>query len=128
MGIGVLSNGRWAVDGTSIYTPGTETQITHESIQSDDTGRTEDGVMHIDWVRRNMVKVFMQWKYLTGDEVAFLEGLIQGKEFTLTYYDKGSTRTANVYVSNMTYTKVTDAKYSSEGGLYSDITANAIEI
>jgi len=84
--------------------------------------------MHIDWVRTNMVKVSMVWKYLTGSEVATLESLMQGKEFTLTYFDKGSAHTANVYVSTLSYKKVTDALYTSEGGLYQDITANAIEI
>lgn len=127
MGIGILDE-RWAVNGTPIFTPAPSTQISHESIQSSDTGRTEDGVMHIDWVRTNMVKVNMQWSYLTGSEVAYLEELMQGKEFTLTYFDKGSTYTADVYVSNMSYTKKSDALYTDEGGLYSSITANAIEI
>lgn len=127
MGIGILDD-RWAVNGTPIYTPSPSTQISHESIQSSDTGRTEDGVMHIDWVRTNMVKVNMQWNYLTGKEVERLENLMQGKEFALTYFDKGSTHTANVYVSNINYVKKSDALYTSEGGLYSNITANAIEI
>lgn len=129
MSIGVLAqNGGWAVDGTAIYVPAPNTQVSHESIQSADTGRTEDGVMHIDWVRTNMVKVSMVWKYLTGNEVATLESLMQGKEFTLSYLDKGSVHTASVYVSTLSYKKVTDALYTSEGGLYQDITANAIEI
>jgi len=129
MSIGVLAqNGGWAVDGTAIYVPSPNTSVSHESIQSADTGRTEDGVMHIDWVRTNMVKVSMAWKYLTGSEVAYLENLMQGKEFTLSYYDKGSVHTASVYVSNLSYKKVTDAMYTGEGGLYQDIAANAIEI
>ena len=128
MGIGVLSSGRWKVNSTPIYTPSSGVQIEHESIQSADTGRTEDGVMRIDWVRTNIVKVHLAWKYLTGQEVAFLESLMQGEEFTLTYYDKGSVRTAEVYVSNMSYRKVTDALYTAEGGLYSDITVNAIQL
>ena len=127
MGIGILDD-RWAVNGTPIYTPSSSIQISHESIQSSDTGRTEDGVMHIDWVRTNMVKVNMAWSHLTGKEVAFLEQLMQGKEFTLTYFDKGARHTASVYVSKVTYKKVTDALYASEGGLYSDIAIDAIEI
>lgn len=128
MGIGKMSGGEWAVNGTPIYIPAPNTQIDHESIQSADTGRTEDGMMHIDWVRTNMVKVNMTWSHLTGKEVAYLEQLMQGKEFTLTYFDKGSRHTASVYVSKVTYKKVTDALYASEGGLYSDIAINAIEI
>ena len=128
MSIGKMSDGRWAVNGTPIYTPAPSTQIDHESIQSADTGRTEDGTMHIDWVRTNMVKVNMTWSHLTGREVAYLEQLMMGREFTLTYFDKGARHTASVYVSKVTYKKVTDALYASEGGLYSDIAINAIEI
>lgn len=129
MGIGIMdTNGRWAADGTPFYVPAGGTEVDHESIQSADTGRTEDGVMHIDWVRRNMVKVSMKWLYLTGKEVALLEDLMQGKEFTLTYFDKGSAHTANVYVSTIKYQKESDALYASEGGLYSNIAINAIEI
>lgn len=128
MSIGKMSDGRWAVNGTPIYTPAPSTQIDHESIQSADTGRTEDGTMHIDWVRTNMVKVNMTWSHLTGREVAYLEQLMMGREFILTYFDKGARHTASVYVSKVTYKKVTDALYASEGGLYSDIAINAIEI
>lgn len=129
MGIGIMdTQGRWAVNGTPFYIPAPGTQVAHESIQSADTGRTEDGVMHIDWVRTNMVKVSMQWTHLTGKEVALLESLMQGKEFTLTYFDKGSAQTANVYVSTVNYKKESDMLYADEGGLYSSIAINAIEI
>lgn len=128
MSIGKINGSRWAVNGTPFYEPSTGIQIDHESIQSADSGRTEDGVMHIDWVRTNMVKVNMTWSHLTGQEVARLEQLMMGKEFTLTYFDKGATHSAHVYVSKVTYKKVTDALYANEGGLYSDIAINAIEI
>ena len=129
MKIGILdTNGRWAVNGTPIYVPSPGTTVAHESIQSSDTGRTEDGVMHIDWVRTNMVKVSMTWGYLTGKEVKHLEDLMQGKEFTLTYFDKGSVCIASVYVSTLSYKKENDALYENDGGLYSNVSANAIEI
>lgn len=129
MKIGILdTEGRWAANGSPLYIPSPGVSISHESIQSSDTGRTEDGVMHIDWVRTNMVKVGLSWKYLTGKEVARLEKLMQGKEFTLTYFDKGSTHDVRVYVSTLSYTKENDALYEADGGLYSNISANAIEI
>lgn len=127
MAIGKTSK-HWAVNGSAIPEPSPGTNISHESIQSADTGRTEDGKMHIDWVRRNMVKVSMKWNYLSGNEVSRLESLMQGKEFTLSYFDKGSTQTALVYVSTLSYEKSSDAIYKDEGGLYSNISANAIEI
>lgn len=129
MGVGKLSNGEWAVNGTPIYSPASGgTKIDHESIQGKDTDRTEDGVMHIDWVRTDVVKVNMTWKYLTGNEVANLKSLMQGKEFTLTFVDCGRTASARVYVSNIHYGSYSEKMYPREGGLYSDISANAIEI
>lgn len=129
MNIGILdTKGRWAVNGTPIYIPSPGTTMAHESIQSSDTGRTEDGVMHIDWVRTNMIKTGLNWKYLTGKEVKYLEDLMQGKEFTLTYFDKGYVCTASVYVSTFTYKKESDVLYEEDGGLYSNISANGIEI
>lgn len=129
MGMGILdTTGHWGVNGTPIYIPSYNMQIDHESIQGSDSGRTEDGYMHIDWVRTNLVKVFLKWQYLTGREVEYLENLMQGKEFTLTYFDKGSVHTAKVYCTKLSYTKYSDALYVSEGGLYSNISADAIEL
>lgn len=129
MGIGIMDTaGHWKVNNTPFYIPGRNMKIDHESIQASDSGRTEDGYMHIDWVRTNLIKTFLKWSYLTGNEVEYLENLMQGKEFTLTYYDKGKVHTADVYVSKLTYTKYSDALYANEGGLYTDIAADAIEL
>lgn len=128
MNIGILSDGSWAVDGTPIYVPSPGTKIDHESIQSADTGRTEDGYMHIDWIRRDMVKVSMNWKYLTGNELSDLVSLMQGKEFTLTYFDMGHKHTAKVYCSKVSATKEADELYVPDGGLYSSVSANCIEL
>ena len=102
--------------------------VLHTSISSDDSGRTEDGVMHNTWVRPNMIKVSMNWSYLTGEEVEFLIDLMQGKEFTLRYKEFGRVKSAYVYVAEVNYTQVADAGYEAEGGLCQGISANAIQI
>ena len=127
MGIGRLSN-KWKVGNTPIYEPSPSTSVLHTSISSVDSGRTEDGYMHNTWVRTNIVKVNMVWKYLTGKEVETLIGLMQGKEFTLTFDEYGTTQTAEVYVAEITYTKLFDAGYASDGGLCENISANAVEL
>lgn len=130
MAIGILDDGNsWAVDTHPLYVPSyNNLKIDHESIQGADTGRTEDGIMHIDWVRRDVVKVYLYWGHLTGNEVAYLQGLLQGKEFTLKYVDSGSVKTAYCYCSKVSFTRVSSNQYSLEGGLCSDIEAHCIEM
>lgn len=127
MSIGKLSS-HWKVNGTAIYEPATDTHILHTSISSADSGRTEDGYMHNTWVRTDMVKVNMVWKALTGQEVQNLVTLMQGKEFTLTFYEFGTERTAEVYVAEVNYDKHTDALYTEEGGICINVSANAVEL
>lgn len=127
MGIGRLSS-KWKVGNTAIYEPSPSTSVLHTSISSADSGRTEDGYMHNTWVRTDIVKVNMVWKYLTGKEVEVLIGLMQGKEFTLTYEEYGTTKTASVYVAEVTYTRLYDAGYADDGGIYENVTASAVEM
>lgn len=126
MGIGKLSN-HWKVNGTPIYAPSVGLKILHTSISSADSGRTEDGYMHNTWVRTNLVKINFVWKALTGIEVKHLVNLMQGKEFTLTYYEYGEEHTADVYVAEIDYAYQYTGQYASEGGLYLDVTCSAVE-
>ena len=127
MGIGKLSS-RWKVNGTPIYEPSSGLQILHTSISSADSGRTEDGYMHNTWVRRDMVKISLSWRALTGNEVRNLINLMQGKNFTLTYYELGQTHTAQVYVAEVNYKDQGSTVFASQGGLCTDISANAVEM
>ena len=127
MSIGILSD-VWAVDGTPIYEPTMNLPMLHTSISSDDSGRTEDGVMHNTWVRPDMIKASMVWQYLTGQEVELLVSLMQGKEFTLRYKEFGKVKSAYVYVAEINYTMMVDAGYADEGGVCTGISANAVQI
>lgn len=126
MGIGVLSS-HWKADGVAIYEPAAEIKTLRSSISSADSGRTEDGYMHKTWVRRDVLKISMTWKALTGNELSTLIGQIQGKDFDLTYREFGQDHTTNVYVSEVNYSCKSLKLFASEGGLYVDISANAIE-
>lgn len=122
------SDGSWAVNGTGIYYPAGNLPFDNESIQGEDTGRTEDGTMHIDWVA-GKVKIYMKWAELTGHEVKHLKELFYMKEFTFHFVDLGERLTANCYVTKFSYTKVSeDDGFAAEGGLYEEISANVIEI
>lgn len=126
MGIARLSN-HWKVNGTPIYEPSAGIKILHTSISSADSGRTEDGYMHNTWVRQNIVKVDLAWKAMTGNELQTLINLVQGKEFTLTYYEFNTEYTADVYVAEVNYTMQYEGQFASEGGLCTDISFSAVE-
>lgn len=120
-------SGRWAVNGSSIYTP-TSSLITNDNIVSSDTGRTESGHMNITWVRPTVRTVKLTYEWITGSEVAYLRNLMQGKEFMFTFYDGGGTRTIQAYAGKDSYTLCDPSIYAGSGGLYKNYTIDIIEM
>ena len=117
--------GEWKVNDSPLYIPSAGIRVEHSNLAGSSSGRTEDGVMHIDWIRRDIRKVNLQWKVLTGTELNYILGLMQGKEFTLTFKDRGQVQTMSAYSSESSYTY-----YSAALGedIYTDISINAIEM
>ena len=116
--------GEWMVDSSPLYIPSAGITVEHTNLAGASSGRTEDGIMHIDWVRRDIRKVNLQWKVLTASELDYILGLMQGKEFTLTFKDRGKVQTMSAYSSESSYTY-----YSAALGedIYTDVSINAIE-
>jgi hypothetical protein len=117
--------GEWMVNGHHLYIPSAGIKVEHSNLTGSSSGRTEDGVMHIDWIRRDLCKVYLQWKVLTASEMDYILGLMQGKEFTLTFKDRGQIQTMRAYSSESTY-----IYYSAALGedIYTDVSINAIEM
>ena len=117
--------GEWKVNNSPLYVPSVGIRVEHTNLAGASSGRTEDGIMHIDWVRRDIRKVNLQWKVLTASELNYVLGLMQGKEFTLTFKDQGRVQTMYAYSSESSYTY-----YSAALGedIYTDISINAIEM
>ena len=65
----------WAVNGQPIYIPSFETKVEHSNITGASTGRSEDGIMRIDWVRRDVRKVFLRYSAMTKTELRRLPKL-----------------------------------------------------
>lgn len=120
------TNGYWAVDGTPIYVPSTVV-IENDNIVSSDSGRTESGLMYINWVRPTVRKIKLTFSDITGMEVAEMHNLMQGKEFRFTYYDNGI-QTISAYAGKDSYTQSDLSKFAKEGGLYKDFTIDVIEM
>ena len=117
--------GEWMVNSNHLYVPSAGIKVEHTNLAGSSSGRTEDGIMHIDWVRRDIRKVNLQWKVLTASELDYILGLMQGKEFTLTFKDRGRVQTMSAYSSESSYTY-----YSAALGedIYTDVSINAIEM
>ena len=117
--------GEWMVNSNHLYIPSAGIKVEHSNLAGSSSGRTEDGVMHIDWVRRDIRKVCLQWSVLTARELDYVLGLMQGKEFTLTFKDRGRVQTMSAYSSESSYTY-----YSAALGedIYTDVSINAIEM
>ena len=117
--------GEWKVNSSPLYIPSAGIMVEHTNLAGSSSGRTEDGMMHIDWVRRDIRKVNLQWKVLKASELDYILGLMQGKEFTLTFKDRGKVQTMSAYSSESSYTY-----YSAALGedIYTDVSINAIEL
>lgn len=117
--------GEWMINSSHLYIPSAGIQVEHTNLAGSSSGRTEDGIMHIDWVRRDIRKVNLRWSVLTASELDYVLGLMQGKEFALTFKDRGRVQTMNAYSSESSYTY-----YSAALGedIYTDVSINAIEL
>ena len=117
--------GEWMINNDHLYIPSAGIKVEHSNLAGSASGRTEDGVMHIEWVRRDIRKVCLQWSVLTASELDYVLGLMQGKEFTLTFKDRGRVQTMSAYSSESSYTY-----YSAALGedIYTDVSINAIEM
>jgi len=121
----VDTNGYWKVGNTSIYVPSNNTKVEHSNVTGSSTGRDQSGVMHIDWLRRDIRKVHLHYYYLTASELSTLIGLLQGKEFVFTFRDQGATKTMNAYVGESSYEFYSYARTGEE--IYKDVSINVIE-
>lgn len=120
------ANGYWKVGSSNIYIPSQPCKVEHSNVAGSSTGRDETGVMHIDWVRRDVRKVFLHYNFMTAAELSFIFGLTQGKEFTFTFRDKGATETMSAYVGETSYEFYT---YDINGvPIYRDVEIHVIEL
>ena len=117
----------WMVDSYEIYIPSTPCKIEHSNVAGESTGRDESGVMHIDWVRRDVRKVYLHYNAITETELAYMMGKMQGKEFSFKFLDQGSVQTMNAYVGESSYEFYSYSSAYSEG-VYTNFDIHVIEL
>lgn len=98
-----------------------------ESLASEDSGRTLDGVMHIYWVLRKIRKLEIVMPPCDHTTIENILNIVQGKEYDIYYYDPaiGNWVSRYVYTSN-----AASDMYSGVvlNGLWQDFEFHAIEL
>lgn len=120
------ADGKWKVGIHNIYVPSTPCKIEHSNVTSPETGRDENGIMHIEWLRRDVRKVFLKYNAITETELQFLMSKMQGKEFTFTFPDQGTEQTMEAYVGKCSYEFYTYSDLYAEG-VYTNFEIHVIE-
>lgn len=116
------TSGSWAINGSPIYVPGQNLDIQHTNLTASSSGRTQDGVMHIDWIRRDLIKLTLNYPAMTGDEMRTIRGLTQGQEYAFTFPDGGQVRTIQAYSGETKY-----KFYSKALDIYTGVQVSVIE-
>lgn len=91
--------------------------VKYKSVLSPNSGMTADGVMHLEWVKGRKREIEITMPPMTAAQVTALYDLIQGREYTLEFYDpiRGD-------ITINCYTEDTSAQ------LYSGIISNGLYI
>ena len=109
----LTSKGHFKI-GTSEYLAKTITP-SFDSLASDDSGRTDDGVMHITWVKSKLRKWEIEMPPCSSADYAILNA-VQGKTYDMTIWDisTNSEQLVHCYTS------------SAKGSCYSGIIHNGL--
>lgn len=118
---------KWMVDSDEIYIPSTPCKVEHSNVTGESTGRDETGIMHIDWVRTDVRKVYLHYNAITETELAYMMSRMQGKEFSFKFLDQGSVQTMSAYVGESSYEFYSYSTLYAEG-VYTNFEIHVIEM
>lgn len=121
----LTSKGHFKVNGTEYLAKSIKVDL--ESLASEDSGRTDDGVMHINWVLKKIRKVEIQVAPSSTADIAPLLSAVQGQTYSLTYFDPlaNAEKTITAYTSTSSSELYSGVLYN---GLWQGTQFNAIEV
>lgn len=96
----LTNKGNFSIDGIEFKAQ--SIKISYDSLTSDDSGRTDDGVMHIYWIYRKIRKLTIEMPPCTASDISILFQKVQGRVYNITYYDPliDGEKTIEVYTSD----------------------------
>lgn len=90
----------YKIGGKEIYEPHLQIGETVESMLDDNSGATDDGVMHVFWKRTEVHKFTLQYNLMTEEEYEYMKSLLLGKTFTFEYPKNGEQTEINCYCTS----------------------------
>lgn len=108
------------------FTP-KDVNVKIDSLADENSGRTQDGVMHINWVWNKIRKLEIVLPPMEGDKLSKILSAVQGRVYYITYFDvlDNQWQTRRVYTSNTSADCYSGIYYC---GLWQDAKFSAIEI
>ena len=85
--------------GGVVLPPPMKYTVEYNDLDSSDTGRTEDGLLHRTRIRHDVAKIKVSWEQLTTDKADLILTAIAPDSFTVVYYF-GTQKTATMYAGN----------------------------
>lgn len=112
--------------GSTEYKP-KSLKVTYDSLATSNSGRSDDGTMHITWVRRNIRKIEIEMPPMTMSALSSLLTAVSGQTYTITIHDPkaNAEQSISVYTSNSEGECYTGVLH---GGLYQGVQFSAIEV
>ena len=87
-----------SIDGVQLPTP-TTYSVSYQDLDSSNTKRSEDGMLHRKRVRESMAKIKVSWNNLDTDKADLILNAVSPASFSVIYYF-GVQKTATMYVSD----------------------------
>lgn len=87
----------YKIDGKNIYEPHLQLNESVESMLDENSGTTDDGKMHVRWIRDKIHKFTIQYNLMTESEYEYMKALLLGKTFMFTYPKNGQSTTLECY-------------------------------
>ena len=82
-----MAKGYFKINGNTYYYP-QSMQVVYDSLASEDSGRTDDGVMHIQYVKNRLVKLEIKMPPCDSNTCSSLMNSIQGSTgISVSYWD-----------------------------------------
>lgn len=112
--------------GSTEYKP-KSLKITYDSLATSKSGRSDNGTMHITWVRKNVRKVEIEMPPMTLSALSTLLTTVSGQIYNITIHDPKSNAEATfqVYTSNSQGECYSGVLHQ---GLYQGVQFSAIEV
>lgn len=128
----LTSKGHFQIGSSSAMTNAAEflaksIKPSFDSLASENSGRTDDGIMHITWIKNNLRKWEIEMPPCTSSEASAILSLVQGQKYYIKIWDikTNSEVTVHVYTSNSSAECYSGVVMN---GLYQGLSFSAIEL